>query len=129
MTAVCPSFQGRVAESFYADVLDVASDLKDVLRAQNLAESGSVSQCLSFVRASGDVTAKVISLISWACAYRSVTSGLSDIDAFVELSDELRGCGPVAAGRPSTRDFDVDERLRQVKTRVDQLTERMDRLS
>jgi hypothetical protein len=128
MNAVLPNFGDRIAAALYSDVMNVACELRDLLRVEHSFRGMQSDDCLSYVRATGSMTSQVIGLVCWACAYRALHNNELDLTPFLSLSEELRQATPHEAGVASPDDFFCLQGLPSLQARVNVLCQRIDRL-
>jgi hypothetical protein len=128
MNVVLPEMGTRLAESLYDEVMEIACDLRGLLRGGLPSGTMTPDHCLSYVRATGSVTTEVISLICWACAYRAVQGRDMEIEPFMALARELGQSKPVGAGVPGPGDDQCLMGLDLLRHRVDQVSSRIRRL-
>lgn len=128
MNVVLPDLGARLAESLYDEVMDIASDLRILLRGGFPVGTFSTDHCLSYVRATGTVTSEVISLVCWACAYRALQGHDMDVEPFQALALELGEAKPVGHGVPRPGDYQCLLGLDRLRGRVDVVSARIRRL-
>ncbi|CAA7625913.1 hypothetical protein MTBLM5_90075 [Magnetospirillum sp. LM-5] len=128
MNVVLPELGSRLAESLYDEVMDIACDLRALLRGGIPAGIQGAENCLSYVRATGTVTAEIISLVCWACAYRAVQGRDMEVEPFVALARELGEIHPGEVGTPGDDDYQCLEGLDHLRCRIETVAARVRRL-
>lgn len=128
MNVVLPDLGQHLAESLYEDVMGLACDLRLYLRDGFPQGKASTDLCLSYVRVTGTLTARVISMVCWACAYRALQGRDIDKEPFRDLVSYLGQAQPAGAGRPGEDDFAMMRGLDALRVRFDAIEARIHHL-